>query len=223
MRTIAFVTQKGGSGKSTLASSLAVAASEAGERVFVFDMDPQQSLSKWSKTRGESDIPVECVTPGKLAAALAALEKAGVTLCLIDTAGAETPASAAAMKAADLCVVPSRPNAFDLWSTEMTRKTLREMRRDYVFLLNQCPPAQQSARVSEGVAALEAMGGLVSPLIAARVDYQEAARHGFGVTELNPSGSAAAEMRKLWASLKRRVGKAKPDAGKKAEPAKKAA
>ncbi len=216
MRTIAFVTQKGGSGKSTIASSLAVAAAEAGERVFIFDLDPQQSLAKWSKTRGESDIPVETISPGKLNAALATLAKSGVTLCVIDTAGADSSVAAAAMKAADLCVVPSRPNAFDLWSTELTRKTLRDMRRDYVFLLNQCPPAQQSARVAEGVAALEAMGGLVSPLIGARVDYQEAARHGIGVTELNPSGLAAGEMRKLWGSLKRRVGKSRPDAVKKA-------
>ena len=39
MRTIAFVTQKGGSGKSTLATSLAVAAMEAGERVFKSTME----------------------------------------------------------------------------------------------------------------------------------------------------------------------------------------
>ncbi len=209
MRTIAFVTQKGGSGKSTIASSLAVAAHEAGERVFIFDLDPQQSLTKWSKTRGEADIPVESVTPGKLPAALAALAKGGVTLCIIDTAGAESPATAAAMKAADLNVIPARPNAFDLWATEQTRKTLRDMRRDFVFLLNQCPPSQQNSRVEEGVKALEAMGGLISPLVSSRVDYQEAARHGFGVSELNPSGHAADEMRKLWSSLKRRLAKVK--------------
>ena len=68
MRTIAFVTQKGGTGKSTLASSLAVAALEAGEKVFIFDLDPQQSLIKWSKTRGQSDIAVEAVSPAKLPA-----------------------------------------------------------------------------------------------------------------------------------------------------------
>ena len=61
MRTIAFVTQKGGSGKSTLASSLAVTAMEAGERVFIIDLDPQASLVKWSKMRGEADVPVEAV------------------------------------------------------------------------------------------------------------------------------------------------------------------
>jgi chromosome partitioning protein len=215
MRTIAFVTQKGGSGKSTLASSLAVTAHEAGERVFIFDLDPQQSLAKWSKTRGESDIPVETLNPAKLPTALAAMAKAGVTLCILDTAGAESAATAAAMKAADLNVIPSRPNAFDLWATEQTRKTLRDLGKDYVFLLNQCPPSQQNSRVEEGVKALEAMGGLISPMVSSRVDYQEAARHGYGVSELNPSGQAAEEMRKLWSSIKRRLAKAKPVAASK--------
>ena len=87
-----------------------------------------------------------------------------------------------------------------------------------MFLLNQCPPAQQSARVDDGVAALEEMGGLISPLVLSRVDYQEAARHGWGVTEINPDGAAAEEMRALWASLKRRLarGKAKPATNRKA-------
>ena len=86
-----------------------------------------------------------------------------------------------------------------------TRKALRELKADYVFLLNQCPPAQQSARVAEGVEALEGMGGLLSPLVLARVDYQEAARRGWGVSELNPHGAAAGEMRALWSSVKRRL------------------
>ena len=82
---------------------------------------------------------------------------------------------------------------------------VKELRKEYVFLLNQCPPAQQSARVEEGAKALEAMGGIVTPFIGARVDYQEAARYGWGVTELNPWGMASEEMQKLWTSLKRRI------------------
>ena len=209
MRTIAFVTQKGGAGKSTLASSLAVAALESGERVCLVDMDPQATLTTWGKTRGEADIGVVAASPSKLPAVLAALEKNGVTLALVDTPGAEGAASAAAMAAADLCVIPARPTAFDLWASENTRRALKEAKCEYVFALNQCPPAQQSARVADGVAALEAMGGLLSPLVLARVDYQEAARLGWGVTEFNPAGAAAGEMRTLWSSLKKRMLKAK--------------
>jgi chromosome partitioning protein len=208
MRTIAFVTQKGGSGKSTIASSLAIAAAEAGERVFIIDMDPQASLVKWAKVRGDQDVGVEYIEAGKLKPALAALEKSGMTLVVIDTPAGQSAASDAAVKQCDLVVIPSRPNAFDLWSSEQTRKTAREQKRDFVFLLNQCPPSQQSARVEEGVAALEAMGGLLNPPLSARVDFQEAARHGLGATEFAPSGPAAAEIRKLWSSLKRRLAKA---------------
>src|ERR1700690_638530 len=113
MRIIAFVTQKGGSGKSTLASPVAVAAHSSGERVFVLDMDPQRSLVHWAKTRGNDDVPVSAVTSAKLPATLAALEKNGFTLAIIDTAGADGGSSIAAMKAADLNIIPSRPNVFD--------------------------------------------------------------------------------------------------------------
>ena len=218
MRTIAFVTQKGGTGKSTLASSLAVAAREGGERVFVIDMDPQRSLVNWAQTRGADDVPVSGATAAKLPAMLAALEKSGVTLVVIDTAGGDGGSSNAAMKAADLNIIPSRPNVFDLWASEQTRATLKELRSDFVFVLNQCPPAQQTARVEEGAAALEAMGGLLTPLVLARVDYQEAARHGWGVTEINPHGAAAAEIKALWSSVKRRLAR-----GKAKTPARKAA
>jgi len=51
------------------------------------------------------------------------------------------------------------------------------------------------------------MGGLLAPLVSARVDYQEAVRLGLGAAELNPHGVAAAEMRELWASVKRRLKK----------------
>ena len=64
---------------------------------------------------------------------------------------------------------------------------------------------QESARVTDGAAALESMGGLLRPLVASRVAYQEAAREGMGPTELDPDGKAAEEMRTLWGSLKRRL------------------
>jgi chromosome partitioning protein len=205
MRTIAFVTQKGGSGKSTLAISLAVAAMQARERVFVLDMDPQRSLKSWSELRGSEDLPVECVTAGRLPATLAALEKNGFTLAIIDTPGVEGAASIAAMKAADLNIVPVRPNIFDLWASEVTRKALKDLRAAYAFALNQCPPAQQTARVQQGAEALEALGGLITPLVLNRVDYQEAMRAGLGVTEWNPSGAAAEEMKAMWVSVRRRL------------------
>jgi chromosome partitioning protein len=202
MRTIAFVSQKGGSGKSTIASSLAVAAREAEETVCVVDMDPQGSLVSWARTRASGDIEVIASGAARLPDLLASLERKGVTLAILDTPGAEGAASSAAMRAADLNIVPSRPSLFDLWASARTRTAIEEIGARFVFLLNQCPPAHETARVQDGVETLEEMGGLISPLILTRVDYQEAARHGWGVTELNPHGAAAQEMRGLWQSIK---------------------
>lgn len=208
MRTIAFVTQKGGAGKSTLASSVAVAARGAGERVFIIDLDPLQTLVKWAGARETPDIGVEHVPPAKLSKALAALEKKGVTLVVIDAPGQDGEHVAAAIRAADLCVIPARPNAFDLWASEVTRAQVKERGCDYAFLLNQCPPSQQTARVELGAKALQAMGGLLAPLVSSRVDYQEAARLGLGVSEYNPDGVAAQEMKELWSAIKRRLKRA---------------
>ncbi len=205
MRTIAFVSQKGGSGKSTIASSLAVAAREMKEEVCVIDMDPQGSLAHWGKTRAAGDIDVIASGAARLPALLASLDRKGVTLAILDTPGAEGAASSAAMRVADLNIVPSRPSMFDLWASARTRAAIEEIGAKFVFLLNQCPPAEQTARVRDGVEALEEMGGLISPIILARVDYHEAARHGWGVTELNPYGAAAQEMHGLWQSIKRRL------------------
>ena len=96
MHVIAFVTQKGGAGKSTLAACLGVAAQEAKERVFLIDMDPQGSLLSWGQSR-EAETPiVDTINPVKLEAALATLAGNGYTLAIIDTAGADTAAAAAA-------------------------------------------------------------------------------------------------------------------------------
>ncbi len=216
MRTVAMITQKGGSGKSTLAACLAVVAQEAGERVFLIDMDPQKSLTKWARRRDDKTMPIETVSAGKLPEALAALANGNVTLVVIDTPATDTPAAEAAMKAADLCIIPARPTIFDIWSSEVTRGKLKTLSKDFAFVLNQCPAMQESQRVLDGAAALESMGGLLRPLVASRVAYQEAAREGMGPTELEPDGKAAEEMRTLWASLKRRIARVKTAEKKRA-------
>src|SRR4051812_20177054 len=94
------------------------------------------SLSKWAKARKSKDILVEWVPAGKLQTALAMLEKKGITLAIIDTGAGESPAAAAAIKAADLCIIPARPNAFDLWASELTRKVCSAARKEFAFLLN---------------------------------------------------------------------------------------
>lgn len=205
MHVITFTTQKGGSGKSTLAASLAVELQARGESVFLVDMDPQRSLAGWARGRSDRRLAGAAVGPDRLGKVLDALASRGVSVAIIDTPAALGAAFEAAVTAADLVVLPVRPTPFDLWSCEETWRRVRDLGRNCAFVLNQCSSLPASRRVRDGAAALEAMGGLLTPTITARVEYQDAMRQGLGPTELDPAGPAAAEIRKLCDSVRRRL------------------
>lgn len=204
MKTIAFITQKGGTGKTTLAASLAVAAQEAGERVFLIDLDPQASLSTWGNHREAEAPPVDKVAPGQLAAALTGLAKDGYTLAIIDTAGIDSPASSAAMTVADLSLIPARPSALDIQAARPTMTALTRLAKPFAFVLNACPPGR-SPRATDAAKALSLLNVLAEPFIVLRTDHMDALALGLGVTERDPSGKAADEIRELWGWIKKKL------------------
>lgn len=197
MRILSLASQKGGSGKSTLAASLAVAARQAGERVVVVDLDPQGSLAEWGKQRETKDIVFREVQPNALVRWVAETRKvANVSLVIIDTAGTFGPEVDAALKQSDFVLVPVRPSALDLRAARPTVDRIEMLKRRFGFVLNATNPVTQG-RTADALAALEA-GGLVAPPVADRTDFRDAAATGFGVTEINPAGKAAAEIVALW-------------------------
>jgi chromosome partitioning protein len=200
MLVISFITQKGGAGKSTLAFSTAVAAHEAGERVAILDLDYQGAATSWAQTRARTDLFVDAVEIRDLETRIEELSVSGYTLCILD-APVDEYGSERAILSSDLCIIPSRPNVFDLRAGAATWRKAHSAGKAAAFVLNQCPPMRQIARIQEGVKALEALGVLLSPMISARVDFQDAARAGLGVTELHAKGQAASEVREMWASI----------------------
>ena len=205
MRIISLLTQKGGSGKSTLSAAMAVEMQARGETVFLVDMDPQRSLATWAKGRSDRRLAGAAVGSERLADVLTTLRDRGVTLAVIDTPASLSAATDAAVAAADLIILPVRPTAFDIWSCEATWRRIRALGKDCAFVLNQCSSLQTSRRVRDSAAALEAMGGLLTPMITARVEYQDAILRGLGPTELDPHGPAADEIRRLCDSVRRRM------------------
>lgn len=205
MSVIALVNSKGGAGKTSLASNLAVAALEAGKKVYLIDIDPQASLLGWLKIRKSENLEGDTISPSKLEAALTVLKELGYNVIVIDTPGSDSPATAAAMKVADLCLIPVRPSAFDIRATEKTRDTLKTLNKDFYFVLNQCPAGSNNSRTLDGARALQLMGNLIGPMIANRVDFQTSAISGLGVTEVNPNGKAAVEIKELWTAISKRL------------------
>jgi len=124
MYTVALIAQKGGTGKTTLAVSLAVAAGQVGMTSIIIDLDPQGTACNW-KDRRKSDGPVVIdAQPGRLAAALVKAEENGVDFAVIDTPARNEQSALAAAKAADLVLIPCRPQAYDLETIPNTKEIL---------------------------------------------------------------------------------------------------
>jgi chromosome partitioning protein len=214
MHTIALVSQKGGSGKSTLAIGLAIAAMQDGHKVCLLETDPQGTVSNWRRRRTQSEPMVETVIAGfEIEQKLPLLEHSGVTLTLIDTAGGESSTTAAAIAAADLCLIPARPSPADIEAAAPTLSSVRRLDKPFAFILNQTParsPRLDHAAAALGDAAaargemssneisLTAMGVLARPYIVLRNDQQDALGAGLAVTEYALDGKSAEEIRSLW-------------------------
>jgi len=204
MHVISFVTQKGGSGKSTTAASIAVAALQQGRRVFVLELDRQGTLSDWNESRVSEEGPdFERIDASALEKAISTLKSSNYDLVIIDTPGIDSPGANAAMRIADLCLIPCRPTAPDLKGCLPTVQSLIRLDKPFAFVLTQCPP--RSPRVDETRAGLAALGLIAEPPIVSRTDHQDAIAAGQGVTEYNSDGAAAAEIRQLFAWIENKL------------------
>ncbi len=205
MQTLAMIAQKGGTGKTTLALSLAVAAEAAGRSVLVVDLDPQASACKWSDRRSGETPSVIDAQPARLAAALAKANQAGIDLVIVDTPARVEQAAAEAAKVADLVLIPCKPSILDLETLRATVELVQgRSRRAPLVVLNAVPA--QGTRHEQAVEAITGMGLEVCPAhIGQRVAFEYAAQAGLTVTEYEPEGRAASEIRQLYELIRRHV------------------
>ncbi|TXN06706.1 ParA family protein [Methylobacterium sp. WL122] len=204
MKILVLASQKGGSGKTTIAASLAVAAYEAGERVVVVDLDPQKSLTNWGRLRSVGGVVFRTVAPNDLDDwVIQTRQIPAVTLCIIDTPGTFGPQVDVALRHAQCALVPVRPSILDLWASEPTARRITGLGRNLGWVLNAASPISHG-RTKEAIAAF-GENGPVGPVVLERVAHRDAMASGLGVTELEPSGKAAHEIRQLWHWTKQRM------------------
>lgn len=210
MRVISFVSQKGGSGKTTLCFSIGVAAYETGRKVLMLDLDRQASLRDWYADREAEEPEVDTVELPKLEEALGGLEKLGFDYVFIDTPGKDDPANSKAITLSDFCIIPCRPTPGDMKAIRPTVANVDRVGKPTAFVLTQTPP--KSFRVTEAKTALSMLGLVATTSIVQRNDHQDAQGAGLGVTEYDPNGKAAEEVRELWQWIEktlRKVGNGK--------------
>ncbi|MEP3145520.1 ParA family partition ATPase [Qipengyuania citrea] len=205
MRTISIISQKGGAGKTTLALNLAVVARSAGCSVAIFDTDPQASAYQWSTWRDGDEPPViDCGSPTLLPVKLKQAAKDGVDLAIIDTPPHADIMAREAAKAADLMLIPCKPQAFDIASAQTSAELARSSRKDAFVVLMGGPQRaavvySDVADVIEGTDEMEGMGVALAPvMLTQRAAYHHSIAQGQTVTEFEPDGKAAEEVNNLW-------------------------
>ena len=197
MHTIVLATRKGGSGKSTLAVGLAIAAMEQGHRVGVIEADPQGTILNWGRRRTNPEPRIERAGSGTaIERVILDFARNGFTLAIVDTAATENMLSECGIGAADLCLIPARPSVVDVEAALPTISSARRLNKRFAFILNQTP--SHSSRAGKAANMLHASGALALPFIGQRSDHQDAFGAGLGVTEYDPGGKAAEEVRGLW-------------------------
>jgi chromosome partitioning protein len=198
MRTVAVVSQKGGAGKTTLALHIAVAAELAGYSTVLIDMDPQGTAEAWSEWRKEAP-PI--VIPAKTATLARTLEKAaahGAQLAVIDTPPLAEAEARVAAKAADLVLVPCRPNAFDLHSIRTTADLTRFAAKPAFAVFNAGPVAAARLYAETTELVTEISLQVAPERLSERAAFRHATGSGQAAQEIEPQGKAAAEVAALW-------------------------
>jgi chromosome partitioning protein len=211
MHTICLLSQKGGSGKTTLALSIATAAEKNGQQVLIIDLDPQATACKWSDRRKLDSPIVLDAQPARLAKALDKAREGGIDLVVIDTPPRSAEAALAAAKLADLIILPSRPQMYDLETLPNTLELIstansgRSKPIPMMAVLNAVP--SQGNRHEQARAAIEGLGiPVCQHTIGHRAAFGDAGTLGMSVLELDGSGRSSEEIRQVYLSILRLLG-----------------
>lgn len=179
---IAVLNQKGGSGKTTIATNLAHALKLADSKVLLVDSDPQGSARDWNEANGGQLLPVVGLDRETLPTDLKAIS-AGYDFVVIDGAPQVAKLAAAAVKVADIILIPVQPSPYDIWAAAdlveviKVRQEITEGKPIAVFVISR---AIKNTKLSAEV--VEALEGYGFPILkngtTQRVIYPTSAARG---------------------------------------------
>jgi chromosome partitioning protein len=203
VKVITLAAQKGGCGKSALAISCATLAAKHSQ-VLILDLDPQGTAYQWQSGRNGASPEVRVIkNVAELESTLSALPSDTYDFVFIDTPGRDEPGEAAAIRAADLTLIPCRPTMADVRAMPATAGVADRLKRHYAFVLTQVPT--RGTRADETAAALAEVGEVAPIRIGQRIAWQDAYAASLGVSEYEPDGAAARELAAMWRWLNARL------------------
>lgn len=181
--------------------SLAVEGVMSGLVSAVIDLDPQANATSWGDRRqAHAETPVVIsAQAARLPHVLSAADRNGADIVFIDTPPRASEVALAAVKAADLVLIPCRPAVFDLDTMEMTRDLIRTAGRQVAVLavLNGIPATGFKKR-EQAADVITGYGLEVCPsALANRAAFSDSVTLGLGAQEYAPNSVAAAEIEQV--------------------------
>jgi chromosome partitioning protein len=202
VKRVAIQSQKGGSGKTTTTVSLAVEAQKCGLTAVVVDLDPQANATTWSDRRhAHTETPVVVsAQAARLVQVLKAAEQNGAEIAFIDTPPRASEVALAAVKAADLVLIPCRPAIFDLDTMETTRDLIKTAGKQVpIFAVLNGVPAIGFKKREQAEEVIRSYGIEVCPAaFAQRAAFSDSVTLGLTPQEYDPEGNAAQEIGQVY-------------------------
>ena len=201
---ISVLNPKGGSGKTTLSTNLARAFHEKGQSVLVVDTDPQGSARDWHAAQEQNPVDVIALDRPENLKTLDTVAKS-YDVVLIDGTAKHTDSLAAAIKPADLVLIPMKPSPYDLWGVNdlvsliKTRQEITDGEPLAAFVITQ---AVSGTNLSKDIlTALEDYGfpTLQTPVTQRQI-YPQTAAEGLTVID-STNAEAKAEVEKLASEI----------------------
>lgn len=185
---------KGGTGKSTVVFNLAVWLAVNGQKVKVYDLDPQRTVTDTAEIREDMGF-------APLLDVATELPSRPRGEGLIDVGLSDLGAMRAAIRAAGRIVIPVSPSQADIWATQHFLEIIAEERggkRDVPVMgfVNRADPHPRSRENAETFAALRLLPGVkqMKPKLVQRLAFRRSFSEGLAAFELEPGGKAAAEL-----------------------------
>ena len=198
---IGVLNQKGGVGKTTISVNLAHAFALTGHRVLLVDADPQGSALAWSSVRAEDPLfPVVGMPKPTLHKDLPAVA-VDYAHVVIDGAPRVNELARAAIMASDFILIPVQPSPYDVWAADEIVRLVHEARIFKPVLFAAFAINRKIVNTAIGRDVETALAAYDLPVLngalCQRVIFAESAAQGRTVLEVDPTGIAANEVRKL--------------------------
>lgn len=204
-KIIAILNQKGGAGKTTIATNLAHAFQLEGYKVLLVDSDPQGSARDWNAASDGALLPVVGMDRPTLSKDIQAVID-NHDLVIIDGAPQIADLAVAAIKCADIVLVPVQPSPYDIWACEdlveiiKARQEITGKPKAAFVISRVIKNTQLSKEIRE---ALEGYGlPVFKHFTTQRVIYAKSAATGGTVLNSEINGDAANEIKAIAHELK---------------------